>query len=184
MPECWTWALDSAVERRVSPAGLSVLVGTGALASDDALDRAKKMGLQETVHLLELICSLQNKTAPENAKHFIKSLCNQALPYAEMAEWILPAAVKCEMSSSDLQNLIEKGGALDGQCNRETALCFVSEQGDIEIVKLLVDKGAAVNAPTVLGRTPVMCAAKSGSAECLQFLIDRGADIHAKGNES
>ena len=56
-----------------------------------------------------------------------------------------------------------------------TPLSFVAERGSLDLVKLLVDAGADVNAKYV-----VRNAAKSGNVEVMKALMDAGANIHVE----
>jgi ankyrin repeat protein len=49
----------------------------------------------------------------------------------------------------------------------------------LDVIKLLVDLGADVNAADDYGITPLMAAANIGEVAIIQFLIDRGADLGA-----
>jgi ankyrin repeat protein len=49
----------------------------------------------------------------------------------------------------------------------------------LEVIKLLVDLGADVNAADDYGITPLMAAANMGEVSIIQFLVDRGADLGA-----
>ena len=52
--------------------------------------------------------------------------------------------------------------------------------GHLELAKLLIDKGADVNARDKGGRTALMEAALEGHFELAKLLIDKGADVYAK----
>jgi ankyrin repeat protein len=62
------------------------------------------------------------------------------------------------------------------------ALPNVTALGDANSVRLMLDKGADVNAADSLGRTPLMYAAASDllDLEVVKLLIERGADVNAK----
>ena len=49
----------------------------------------------------------------------------------------------------------------------------------LAVIKLLVDRGADVNAADDYGITPLMAAANLGEVSIIQFLVDRGADLGA-----
>jgi ankyrin repeat protein len=49
----------------------------------------------------------------------------------------------------------------------------------LEVIKLLVDLGADVNAADDYGITPLMVAGNMGEVSIIQFLVDRGADLGA-----
>jgi ankyrin repeat protein len=55
-----------------------------------------------------------------------------------------------------------------------------SEDETLELVKLLLDKGAAVNEANEDGITPLHGAAYKGANKVVQLLVDRGADLAAK----
>eukprot|EP01117_Protostelium_nocturnum_P018332 TRINITY_DN764_c0_g1_i1.p3 TRINITY_DN764_c0_g1~~TRINITY_DN764_c0_g1_i1.p3 ORF type:complete len:149 (+),score=30.96 TRINITY_DN764_c0_g1_i1:669-1115(+) len=56
----------------------------------------------------------------------------------------------------------------------------VATSGNLEICRLLIEKGANVNAEHPNEGTPLMLAAKGGHLEVFQFLIEKGADINVK----
>jgi ankyrin repeat protein len=58
-------------------------------------------------------------------------------------------------------------------------LKIAAEFGHLEIVKLLVDRGADLEAIDDLGQRPLMCAARHGRSEVVAHLLDRGAEINA-----
>ncbi len=58
-------------------------------------------------------------------------------------------------------------------------LHIAADAGDIEIVKLLIDSGADVNARGDALRTPLHFAASAGLADVALFLAQRGADLAA-----
>ena len=59
----------------------------------------------------------------------------------------------------------------------ETPLHFAIQNGHIDIVKLLIDRGADVNAVTGYGATPLWLAAVRGKPDIAKLLISKGADI-------
>jgi len=60
-----------------------------------------------------------------------------------------------------------------------TALHFAAENGDLAMVRFLLENGAEVNARGPCGNTPLHYAA---TREVAEALIAGGADVHAKGN--
>jgi len=64
----------------------------------------------------------------------------------------------------------------------ETSLTVAAGNGNLEIVQLLVEHGAAVDAGKDRGaRTPLIEAAGQGYVKVVQYLIEKGADVNAKG---
>jgi ankyrin repeat protein len=55
-----------------------------------------------------------------------------------------------------------------------------SAKGFLELVRLLLSKGAAKDARDNAGRTPLHWACYNGRAEVAAALLDKGADKHAK----
>jgi hypothetical protein len=63
-----------------------------------------------------------------------------------------------------------------------TPLHDAAENGHIEIVRLLLQNGAEVNAKSNYGYTPLHCAASHGHIDILHLLVENGADLEAQGN--
>ena len=59
----------------------------------------------------------------------------------------------------------------------ERLLCLASKQGNVEVVKLLIEKGAEVNRTDEFGRTALMLASKEGRVEVMRLLIENGAEV-------
>ena len=65
----------------------------------------------------------------------------------------------------------------------ETALHLAAEQGNVEVVKILLAHQANVHAKNIQGRTPLHLAAYDGKPEIIQLLLDHNASIEAKDNQ-
>jgi ankyrin repeat protein len=61
----------------------------------------------------------------------------------------------------------------------ETALHLAAGEGHLEIVKLLLEHGADVNAKTAY-ETALHLAAGEGHLEIVKLLLEHGADVNAK----
>lgn len=61
-----------------------------------------------------------------------------------------------------------------------TALMRAAYNGHLEVVKLLLDKGAKVNIQNEAGSTSLMKAAYNGHFEIVKLLIDKGASVNLK----
>ncbi len=61
-----------------------------------------------------------------------------------------------------------------------TALMLAANSGNAEIVRLLIERGANINASeNKKGQTALMWAAAEGHSEIVSLLIERGADAKA-----
>src|SRR5690606_19338998 len=74
-------------------------------------------------------------------------------------------------------DLIERGA----QVNRLgwTPLHYAASKGRTDTARMLIERGALVNAPAPDGTTPLMMAAYSGDRETVQLLLNHGADATA-----
>ena len=76
----------------------------------------------------------------------------------------------------DCKARIEKG-------QHKIELFDAARNGNIKIVRLLLDKGADVNAKDRSGKTAMILAAKNGHADIVRLLLDKGADVNAKADD-
>ncbi|TIO52666.1 MAG: c-type cytochrome [Mesorhizobium sp.] len=70
---------------------------------------------------------------------------------------------------------LDKGAAVN-EVDGVTALYIACEGGNVEIAKLLIDRGADMNLPVSWQRTPLYAANKGGYADIVKLLLDRGAN--------
>ncbi len=90
----------------------------------------------------------------------------------------LSAAI--ESGSADVvTTLIGAGADLHGRGDL-TPLQFAAQQGDPDVVRALLDGGAAPDEPGEDDWTPMMSAAFEGFAEVVRLLLDAGADPNCK----
>lgn len=78
---------------------------------------------------------------------------------------------------TDVKMLLDKGEALDAKQNGQTALHIAAMNGKVDILTVLIARGAAVNVQDDNGITPLMLAARDGRVEAVQALIAQGAKI-------
>lgn len=81
---------------------------------------------------------------------------------------------------SQVQKLIADGADINGGTNADTLLHTAIVHDKIEIVKLLLDKGADANLPHSHGYTPLHQAAQGGNHAIAALLIQSGADVNAR----
>ncbi|WP_353286079.1 ankyrin repeat domain-containing protein [Wolbachia endosymbiont (group A) of Philanthus triangulum] len=62
-------------------------------------------------------------------------------------------------------------------------LHWTAQQGNLNIAKFLVDKGADIGAKDNDGRTPLHVAAYSGDLDMVKFFLDKNASIEAKSSD-
>lgn len=64
-----------------------------------------------------------------------------------------------------------------------TPLHMAANEGYVDIIHLLLDHAANIEASTKLGRTPLMIAVQQNQAECAKALLQRGAKINAQDKD-
>lgn len=81
-----------------------------------------------------------------------------------------------------VEALLAKGA----QVNRPgyTPLHFAAAAGDDGIIRLLLERGAVIDARAPAGMTPLMLAAREGQESTVQVLLDAGADRGLTNSES
>ncbi len=84
-----------------------------------------------------------------------------------------------------LERCIGKGvnAAVKDEVGRSALLLAVRDGKNLEIVKLLVDKGLSVAEADARGRTPLADAAALGLTDIVAYLIERGVDVNLKDKQ-
>jgi cytochrome c len=102
------------------------------------------------------------------------------------ASWVLWLFTLSAQASS-LGDLVKQGdvagvasaldkGAAVNEIDGVTSLYIACEGGNVEMAKLLIDRGADVNLPVSWQRTPLYAANKGGHADIVKLLLDNGAN--------
>jgi hypothetical protein len=73
-----------------------------------------------------------------------------------------------------VQRLVARGAAI--QREGWTPLHYAASGGGVEVVRWLLEQGAAIDAPAPNRNTPLMMAARYGASESVDLLLARGAD--------
>lgn len=117
---------------------------------------------------------LINKGANVNArtKSGKTPLLYSTVTYHLQTEEIVEGTVKVAPDSSSKTDVRKLG-----------APSYVPYDGQFDTVRLLVDKGADVNAADTLGASPLMFAVDRGYFEVVQFLVERGASLKSASKE-
>ncbi len=92
-----------------------------------------------------------------------------------------------KLVDSDVENLKQEGGAGAGGTEKNQKmlndqLIEATENDNTEIIKVLLEEGADVNAVSKYGDTALMEAARRGHTGIVKALIDEGADVNAANN--
>lgn len=80
----------------------------------------------------------------------------------------------------EVKQLLDKGEAVDAKQNGQTALHFASMNGKVDIISILIARGAKVDAQDDQGVTPLMLAAKDGQLDAVKALLAQGAKPDAQ----
>src|SRR5262249_32791810 len=77
-------------------------------------------------------------------------------------------------------------GSGANECSPEKIcpLMLAARRAPVEVISLLIDKGAKIDAKNDMGNTALMYAAESGHKEAMKILSQRWADVNAKDNLS
>ena len=86
------------------------------------------------------------------------------------------------VSAEEPTNLTQVSNIEMSKSFEVSSFCKAIMQGDIDMVKRLIDLGEDVNKKS-LGMTPAIFAARYNKAEILVLLIDNGADLSIKSNK-
>ncbi len=93
---------------------------------------------------------------------------------------LLAAAFNGDIAS--VKMLLKSGENIDERDPKygSTPLIYAAQAGHTDVVKLLLDNGADINAKTKLGQTALIQASLAGDADIVKLLLDRGAKLDAE----
>lgn len=81
-----------------------------------------------------------------------------------------------------LNDGVPVNSAISGPCNSLLHLATINQ--DVELVKLLLDKGIYINSKNTLGKTALYIAVELGNVEIVKLLLHHQADINIAANDS
>jgi FOG: Ankyrin repeat len=92
-------------------------------------------------------------------------------------------AVISSVGDAEFMRMLLRAGAdvnrIVSDARDETPLMRAADEGNPEIIRMLVEAGANLTAEDFLGHTALMHAAYNGRPEAVQALLDAGADVHS-----
>ena len=177
---------------------LTAAIGLSALPATTLVDAARRQDRQAVRALLKQSVDV-NTPAPDGstALHWAVQLDD-----AEMVDMLIGAGADVKAvnrygvaplsiaaingSARILQQLLTAGAAPDtAMPEGETALMTIARVGNVEALKLLVDRGANVNSRDGFrGQTALMWAAARNNADAVRLLVKAGADVNARTNNA
>ena len=153
------------------------------------LDRGAEINAPEGLGLTPLHLAVQNGQ-PEMVALLVTRFANTELKgkaFGMTGEAVTPLHLAAVLGyAASARVLIEQGKAdLESRTGftEHTPLHSAAESDHVEMVKLLLDSGAQVDARDTYSETPLHYAAREGAVESARLLIAAGADVNAK-NES
>jgi ankyrin repeat protein len=81
--------------------------------------------------------------------------------------------------------LLDNGADINHKCRKDytTAVWFACQNNLLEILKLLIRRGADISEPDIIGQTPLMMAAGQGYEGIIRELIRNRVDLNAVSKE-
>jgi len=96
-----------------------------------------------------------------------------------IAEYEADANIRRNIRSTTLDTA--QGGADENGTDKEMATLHTAvEEGNIDVVKSLLERGADINSLNGDDKTPLAIAAYKGSVEVVRLLIERGAEVDSR----
>ncbi len=139
-------------------------------AGRTAFSLASRMGYAEIIELIHSHAKKGGHAAGESKPKKAQSLNGRFLEAAATGEVAL--VDKLLNDGADIE-------ARDGE-SRGTALIWAAFHGHREVVKLLIKRGADVNAASAGGLTPLLLACVQGHISAVKLLLEGGANLDVK----
>ena len=135
--------------------------------------------LFEGPEYLEVIAALLNAGADANPTPGHRF--DLRLRVGFMSSFFQRVALEPNAGPEVIQLLLERGASVNWTSDGNTALQSIAELNRNDMVELLLNAGANVNAPAVplRGRTALQHATENGNLEMVKLLLARGADVNA-----
>ena len=137
------------------------------------LERAFRLSF-EAPEYLEVIAALLNAGADPNPTPMYH--------YGELTSFFDRAAMNLDAGPEVIQLLLRKGASVNWTCDGITALQSVAKYNRTDMVEVLLNAGADVNAPAGPhedDRTALQHATELGNLEMVKLLLSHGADMNA-----
>jgi hypothetical protein len=96
-----------------------------------------------------------------------------------IAEYKADANIRNKIRSSTLDTA-QYGADEDGKDEGNASLHAAAEEGNIDIVKSLLERGVDINSRNADIQTPLHRAAAKGNVDVVRLLIERGAEVDSR----
>lgn len=101
----------------------------------------------------------------------------------DLRKYETPLVVAVRHNYPEVAKMLIKSGAdvTIADPSKRTPLHLAAQEGQVELIQLLCDRGAHINAETTgYGYTPLQLAASAGETKAMEALVQRGADVNVR----
>ncbi len=135
--------------------------------------------------LSELNDFLKTGVVPNNKNFEYETVLNindqKADVKPDVLAYFLKLAIVNNYSKSDIEKIIDAGANLNNPQLSDTAL--MNSVSHLDILKLLITKGANVNTQNSFGKTALMYAIQYGNLDAVKALVEAKADVNLATNK-